>query len=135
MIKDVPIIYTIVIHRSFKTWFFFFFIFFFGYSSSISRFQVPVNLFFRLLCWLFLLRKKKWKFCILLVWYNNILLHCNTMRLFTTSVCIMMQFLYIPCREHFLTERFYSNDEEHCKGKFLKVLLLIIKYYCSLHVF
>lgn len=132
MIKDVPIIYTIVIHRSFKTWFFFFF----GYSSSISRFQVPVKLIFQVtLLIIFFKKKKKWKFCILLVWYNNILLHCNTMCLFTTSVCIMMQFLYISLREHFLTERFYSNDEEHCKGKFLKVLLLIIKYYCSLHVF
>lgn len=133
MIKDVPIIYTIVIHRSFKTFDFFFF---FGYSSSISRFQVPVKLIFQVtLLIISFKKKKKWKFCILLVWYNNILLHCNTMRLFTTSVCIMMQFLYIPRREHFLTERFYSNDEEHCKGKFLKVLLLIIKYYCSLHVF
>lgn len=134
MIKDVPIIYTIVIHRSFKTWFFFIFIFF-GYSSSISRFQVPVKLIFQVTLLIISFKKKKWKFCILLVWYNNILLHCNTMRLFTTSVCIMMQFLYIPHREHFLTERFYSNDEKHCKGKFLKVLLLIIKYYCSLHVF
>lgn len=134
MIKDVPIIYTIVIHRSFKTWFFFFF--FFWYSSSIFRFQVPVKLIFQVtLLIIFFKKKKKWKFCILLVWFNNILLHCNTMCLFTTSVCIMMQFLYIPRREHFLTERFYSNDEEHCKGKFLKVLLLIIKYYCSLHVF
>lgn len=57
MIKDVPIIYTIVIHRSFKTFDFFFF----GYSSSISRFQVPVKLIFQVTLLIISFKKKKMK--------------------------------------------------------------------------
>lgn len=56
MIKDVPIIYTIVIHRSFKT-----FDFFWGYSSSISRFQVPVKLIFQVTLLIISFKKKKMK--------------------------------------------------------------------------